>query len=348
MQSFINRRLLGLSNPGGKREGRLVSSPAVHRGAVNKTRGPTTSNNTNGYHYHDEKRASPDRSSVSAQSRRLDKSRAALIRRLRAESLLFGLLLTLAFGVTGYSLFYFLYGGLHHHKAIQHKTMTGQGQEVRRGVHAWDPNEPPLSSAILQSSSSKGEPGMTTENDSFPLSHKDLTLLSSPAGSYDYSISTTDAYGLSDGPFVGSFSHIRPLMDYTYHAHYMEERQRIQDRIILFFLQYHHSDDDKSLSPLPPSVPEGAAPLKLGECPPGYQRRGPWVVFTAGPMGAGKSHSLKWMARRGYFPLDKFVHVSDSNNGSTMAGPLVSINLWILILSLCTRVDGPTSRTLTL
>jgi hypothetical protein len=33
------------------------------------------------------------------------------------------------------------------------------------------------------------------------------------------------------------------------------------------------------------------------------------VVFTAGAMGAGKSHAMKWLAQREYFPLESFVMV---------------------------------------
>ena len=35
----------------------------------------------------------------------------------------------------------------------------------------------------------------------------------------------------------------------------------------------------------------------------------PWVVYTAGAMGAGKSFTLKWMDKHGYFPLSTFVSV---------------------------------------
>jgi len=149
----------------------------------------------------------------------------------------------------------------------------------------------------------------TTNDGAFPISHKTTTLLSPPPHSYDYSISTTEAYEQPDAPFIGAFSNIRLLLDYSYHAHYTPQRQHVQDTIIHFFLHYHHSDDDKTLFPphLPPPLLPPPPPI---DCPLGHSPRGPWVVFTAGPMGAGKSHSLKWMARRGYFPLDKFVHVS--------------------------------------
>ncbi|KAH8054802.1 zeta toxin [Aureococcus anophagefferens] len=38
------------------------------------------------------------------------------------------------------------------------------------------------------------------------------------------------------------------------------------------------------------------------------QRR-PWVVFTCGPMGAGKGHALSWLSEHGFFPLENIVHV---------------------------------------
>ncbi|CAN0541055.1 unnamed protein product, partial [Ectocarpus sp. 12 AP-2014] len=35
----------------------------------------------------------------------------------------------------------------------------------------------------------------------------------------------------------------------------------------------------------------------------------PWIVFTAGAMGAGKSHTINWMSEKGYFPLPDIVTV---------------------------------------
>jgi predicted kinase len=35
----------------------------------------------------------------------------------------------------------------------------------------------------------------------------------------------------------------------------------------------------------------------------------PWIVFTAGPMGAGKSHTMKKLVKEGRFPLLAFVRV---------------------------------------
>jgi len=39
-------------------------------------------------------------------------------------------------------------------------------------------------------------------------------------------------------------------------------------------------------------------------------RSRPWLVLTAGPMGAGKSHTVRWLAAAGAFPLASFVRVN--------------------------------------
>ncbi len=35
----------------------------------------------------------------------------------------------------------------------------------------------------------------------------------------------------------------------------------------------------------------------------------PWIVYTCGPMGAGKGYTLSWMSENGYFPLENIVHI---------------------------------------
>jgi hypothetical protein len=35
--------------------------------------------------------------------------------------------------------------------------------------------------------------------------------------------------------------------------------------------------------------------------------QGVWIVFTAGAMGSGKTHTLRWLWQKGYFPLHAFV-----------------------------------------
>lgn len=211
--------------------------------------------------------------------------------------------LTVGIGLSAFSLICMLYGGGlprqigGRDRNVGNTNNSGgmtDGRNQKGLTPSWDLSAEPLVSVPP-----------STESRHNSLSHKALTQVTPPSGTYNYSLSTTEVYGLSACPFVGPFAHIRPLLDYSYHAYYSEERQRVQDRIIMFLLQYHHSDDEKDLAPFSRALPQDTG----DGCSLGYKRRGPWVVFTAGPMGAGKSHSLKWMARRGYFPLDKFVHV---------------------------------------
>ena len=79
--------------------------------------------------------------------------------------------------------------------------------------------------------------------------------------------------------FVGEFADIRATLDYAYHVNYTPARQLWQDRAIK-------------------SVVVRTAP-----------QIDPWVVYTCGPMGAGKGYTLSWMSRHGVFPLEDIVHV---------------------------------------
>ena len=79
--------------------------------------------------------------------------------------------------------------------------------------------------------------------------------------------------------FHGEFQHLRAPLDYGYHARYSRRRQLWQDRAIKATIV--------RTSPVP----------------------NPWLIFTCGPMGAGKGHTLNWMSRNGYFPLERIVHI---------------------------------------
>ena len=98
---------------------------------------------------------------------------------------------------------------------------------------------------------------------------------------YDYSVSTQANYSAAPGQsdsHVGPYAKIRASLDSTYHGIYMPARQRLQDRLI-------------------------ARTLATGSA-----QKKPWLIFTAGPMGAGKSHVVQWMYERGTFLVDKLVH----------------------------------------
>lgn len=112
--------------------------------------------------------------------------------------------------------------------------------------------------------------------------------------SFDYSRSTednysTDAAGEAEPLFVGKHKEHRAKLDYSFHKHYRPERQVFHDKLMDMFHDTHVFDGDKNLY--------CDRPLEN------------WIVFTAGPMGAGKGHTMQWLQREGLFPLAAFVKV---------------------------------------
>ncbi len=107
---------------------------------------------------------------------------------------------------------------------------------------------------------------------------------------YDFTKSTAQNYASTEAKFYGKYQLERSVMDYTYHKHYTKERQLLQDTIIARFHNtiIHDSKNDSLIC---------TTPLEN------------WIVFTAGPMGAGKGHTIHWLNSQGLFPLDAFVNV---------------------------------------
>ena len=106
---------------------------------------------------------------------------------------------------------------------------------------------------------------------------------------YNYAESSEVNYCSPDAPFVGKYKHQRSQLDYTYHSRYSVERQLLHDRLIDRFLRTKVVDHAANL--------ECESPLEN------------WIVFTAGPMGAGKGHTIQWLYHNDLFPLDAFVNV---------------------------------------
>ncbi len=92
-----------------------------------------------------------------------------------------------------------------------------------------------------------------------------------------------------EAKFYGKFSHIRRTLDYTFHSHYTFERQKLHDAIITDMLNEAYICDENG------NIGAIAAD--------------PWIVFTAGAMGAGKSHTLRVLVEKSRFPLPAFVIV---------------------------------------
>lgn len=101
--------------------------------------------------------------------------------------------------------------------------------------------------------------------------------------------STEQNHCSDDMIFYGRFAQIRGLLDYSYHKNYTFERQRFQDSVIQEFLQGAFITDKDGVVCTTPTEP--------------------WIVFTAGPMGAGKSYTMHKLVEHGRFPLEAFVNV---------------------------------------
>lgn len=97
---------------------------------------------------------------------------------------------------------------------------------------------------------------------------------------FDFDKATEDVYAMKH--FSGPNRDIRPLLDYTYHKKYTEERVMLQDRLIQEQCAHGSKQEDLLL---------------------------PWVIFTAGAMGAGKGFVIEWMNKNGCLPLDQFLIV---------------------------------------
>ena len=77
----------------------------------------------------------------------------------------------------------------------------------------------------------------------------------------------------------GRYAKIRERLDLAYHGNYVQKRQALQDLFIR-------------------DTVSGAS-----------AHAEPWAIFTAGAMGAGKGHVIKWMSKRGHFALPDIVQI---------------------------------------
>eukprot|EP00980_Cylindrotheca_fusiformis_P030738 scaffold25338_cov181-Cylindrotheca_fusiformis.AAC.1 len=104
-------------------------------------------------------------------------------------------------------------------------------------------------------------------------------------------ISSEENNAADNMTFYGKFSHIRKTLDYSYHSNYTFERQKLQDAIISDML------DDALILDVEGKI--GTVPTK------------PWIVFTAGAMGCGKSYTMNRLVQSNppRFPLRAFIKV---------------------------------------
>jgi predicted kinase len=107
---------------------------------------------------------------------------------------------------------------------------------------------------------------------------------------YEWSKSTEDNYRSNNGISCGRFKTVREKIDYAYHAKFTCARQFVQDIIIDSMLNETIIDDHETGRSC-------NAPTE------------PWIIFTAGVMGAGKTHTIRSLDEQGIFPLKSFVSV---------------------------------------
>jgi Zeta toxin len=108
---------------------------------------------------------------------------------------------------------------------------------------------------------------------------------------FDLNQSTEEIHRSNDGIIHGKYKTYRSRLDYSFHSVYSEERVIFQDSLV-----------DSLLGGANASI---LRCLREACC---HNRR-PWVVFTAGAMGAGKSHTIRLLNRRGLFPTNSFITI---------------------------------------
>ena len=101
--------------------------------------------------------------------------------------------------------------------------------------------------------------------------------------------STEELFRSDEKALYGRYATIRTTIDYDYHTHYTQSRQGFQDSVVDSMLQSTRIVDNHGCTCSEPTRP--------------------WIVFTAGSMGAGKTHVVKELDRAGRFPLHAYVQV---------------------------------------
>mmetsp|Transcript_8837 Transcript_8837/g.23081 ORF Transcript_8837/g.23081 Transcript_8837/m.23081 type:complete len:336 (+) Transcript_8837:18-1025(+) len=119
---------------------------------------------------------------------------------------------------------------------------------------------------------------------------------------YDYSKTTSENYNDPTARLRREFFSARVGLDYRHHMRYSLERQAVQDGIIRQILSFEDMQRGKPVAEADwMRVARGARVLR--------QPRQPWCVFTAGAMGAGKTHVMCALDRHGLMPINNFVRI---------------------------------------
>jgi predicted kinase len=126
----------------------------------------------------------------------------------------------------------------------------------------------------------------STGHDGAPSPRPDVLRRSQHLRRFSSAVSTEKQFqDDKDHSFYGSFAHIRSILDYNYHAHYRKDRQWFQDSIVCDLLE-NVQETDACITP--------------------YE---PWLIYTAGAQGTGKTFTIQKLVEEGKLPLLSYVHV---------------------------------------
>jgi len=130
---------------------------------------------------------------------------------------------------------------------------------------------------------------------------------------YDWRRSTSENHRNPAAPLRHEFAASRARLDYSWHVHYSLRRQEQQDAIIRRMLRDGAVGGAEHATPAGRGVLQGLRQV-LSRWQ--QQRRGavgapaqPWAIFTAGCMGAGKTHVMELLDENGLLPLSSFVRI---------------------------------------
>ena len=166
---------------------------------------------------------------------------------------------------------------------------------------AWLVSHPFLSKALLLTATASSS---TSSSTTLATNHNDTTTTTTTTRkSYNWTLSTQENYRASDDRDYGKYAAIRQSIDKNFHGYYTRSRQLFQDSIIDAMLYHHYGD------PHYHHHSTGNHHYHHNHHHHHRSRRRPWIVFTAGAMGAGKSHTIRVLHARGRFPLHSFVTV---------------------------------------
>lgn len=93
------------------------------------------------------------------------------------------------------------------------------------------------------------------------------------------------------------------MMDSSYFTNYSRVRQLLQDTIIRKYLAIFNKKEGIK-RPLQQLSSTAGCPNEVR-----VPSKNPWIFFTCGPFGAGKSHSIRFLHEHGVLDLEEYIYI---------------------------------------